>query len=119
MQTSNVANKSLDVYVWLTFQNPKVAFITAAFFPTSEFPETSYIHYRNADKACVDNRIFFHQISSGAQTGSVKAEVGSLFLVSLGKNSIITFQQIVIQMVWKNTRFLLHLFSALYSGFRK
>ncbi len=38
----------------------------------------------------------------------VKAEVGSLFLVSLGENPIITFQHIVIQLVRKKTR-LLHL----------
>ncbi len=31
-----------------------------------------------------------------------KAEVGSLFLVSLGKNFIKTFQHIVIQVAWKN-----------------
>ncbi len=47
-----------------------------------------------------------------------KAEVGSLFFVSSGKNFIITFQHVVIQVVWKNTR-LLHLSLALYSDFRK
>ncbi len=48
----------------------------------------------------------------------LKAGVGSLFLVSLGKNSIITFQHIVVQVVWKNAR-LLHLSLALYSGLKK
>ncbi len=38
----------------------------------------------------------------------IKARVGSLSLASSCKNSIITFQHIVIQVVWKNTR-LLHL----------
>ncbi len=36
----------------------------------------------------------------------IKAGVGSLFLVSLGKNSIIIFQYIVIQVVLKNPRLL-------------
>ncbi len=44
----------------------------------------------------------------------LKAGVGSLLLVLLGKNSIITFQHIEIQVVWKNTR-LLHLSLVLYS----
>ncbi len=34
----------------------------------------------------------------------IKAEVGSLLFVLLGKNLIITFQHIVIQVVRKNTR---------------
>lgn len=38
----------------------------------------------------------------------LKAVVGSLFLVSLGKNSIITYQHIVIQQVLEKTK-LLHL----------
>ncbi len=46
-----------------------------------------------------------------------KAEVGSLFLVSSGKNPMITFQYYVIQVVWKNSR-CLHLSLALYSDLR-
>ncbi len=37
-------------------------------------------------------------------TSDFKAEVGSLVFVSSGKNSTATFQQIVIQVVWKKTR---------------
>ncbi len=49
-----------------------------------------------------------------AQMQKLKAEVGSLVLVSSGKNSTITLQHIVIQLSWENTR-LLHLSLALYS----
>ncbi len=48
----------------------------------------------------------------------IKAAIRSIFLMSLGKNSIKTFQDNVIQVVWKNTRYL-HLSLSLYSGFRK
>ncbi len=47
-----------------------------------------------------------------------KAGVDSLSLVSLSKNSLITFQHILLHLVWKNTR-LLHLSLALDSDFRK
>ncbi len=36
-----------------------------------------------------------------------KAGIGSLFFMSQGKNPLITFQQIVIQVIWKNIRLLL------------
>ena len=49
---------------------------------------------------------------------TLKASVGRIFLASLGKNSIITFQHIVIQVFWEKTR-LLHLLMALFSGFKK
>ena len=52
------------------------------------------------------------------RTCSSGPEVGRIFLASLGKNSIITFQHIVIQVFWEKTR-LLHLLMALFSGFRK
>ncbi len=38
------------------------------------------------------------------QFKGLKAEVGNLFLVSLGKNPVITFQHFAIQVIWKNTR---------------
>ncbi len=38
------------------------------------------------------------------QLNAFQVGVGSFFLVSPGKNSTITFQQIVIQVVWKNSR---------------
>ena len=41
-----------------------------------------------------------------------------MFLASLGKNSITTFQHIVIQVFWEKTR-LLRLLMALFSGFKK
>ena len=49
---------------------------------------------------------------------SIKPAVCRKFLASLGKNSIITFQHIVIQVFWEITR-LLHLLMALFSGFKK
>ncbi len=45
------------------------------------------------------------------------SKLGLAVYLSSGKNSIITFQHILIQLVWKNTR-LLHLSLALYSDFR-
>ena len=49
---------------------------------------------------------------------SIKPAVGRMLLASLGKNSIITFQHIVIQVLWEIAR-LLHLLLALFSGFKK
>ena len=49
---------------------------------------------------------------------NLKPAVDRMFLASLGKNSIITFQHIVIQVFWEKTRLLL-LLMALFSGFKK
>ncbi len=57
-------------------------------------------------------------LTNGAWDVSLKAEVGSFFLLLIGKNSIITCQHIINQLVWKKTR-LLHLSFALYSSFRE
>ncbi len=46
----------------------------------------------------------------------IEVGVGSLFLVLLSQNSMMTFQHLVIQVVWKNTG-LLHLVVAQYSDY--
>ena len=51
-------------------------------------------------------------------TSILKVAVGNIFLASLGKNVIITFQHIVIQMFWEITR-LLHLIMTVFSGFKR
>ncbi len=56
--------------------------------------------------------ITFQQSSDSHEAG-----VGSILLASLGRNSVTAFQNIVIQVVWKNVR-LLHLSLPLYLGFR-
>ena len=53
----------------------------------------------------------------GMLVSPLKAAVGRIFWASLGKNSIITFQHIVIQVLWEITT-LLHLLVALFSGFK-
>ncbi len=48
---------------------------------------------------------FLNQSRAQTNLSLLKVEVGSLFLVSSGRNPIITLQLFVIQVVWKNSNF--------------